>query len=340
MTLLHIRADRPIGHRTGVFPGAVRPALIVSGRMGEWVTMTQPRLAHQTEYGRMYARSLDGVPEVPSITTVIGQQAADLSGWAGHMAATAVIEDPRLPQVIGSRPQLKSVARQASSAAERYRDEAAARGDRVHDYAEQAGLRALGRPHRMAETRAVLAEHGEAAYADRFDEWWDLYDVRPLATELTVWNSTVGYAGTLDLVASIGGRTCIIDYKTKGTTRDGRVKSLDDKVVMQLVAGLRAEESLVDPATGTWEPWRYGDAPVLLGVALGQTEVVAHQANPQVLPDHWRKFWALRQVWGYSQVADSAGRALRPIGPPPPVTSGSDPAPAPAPETGPTKVGA
>jgi hypothetical protein len=59
---------------------------------------------------------------------------------------------------------------------------------------------------------------------------------------------------------------------------------------------------------------------------------VAHQANPQVLPDHWRKFWALRQVWGYSQAADSAGPALRPIGPPPPA------APDEAPEA--TKVGA
>ncbi|MFC7402491.1 cytochrome [Citricoccus sp. GCM10030269] len=281
--------------------------------------MTQPHLAHQTEYGRMYARSLTGVPEVPSITTVIAQQNTDLSGWASHLAATAVIEDPRLPQVVGSRPQLKTVARQASSAAERFRDEAAARGDRVHHYAEQVGLRTMGKPHTAAEARAVLTEKGEAAYADRFDEWWDLYDVRPLATEVTIWNSTVGYAGTLDLVASIGGRTCIIDYKTKGTTRDGRVKPLDAKVVMQLVAGLKAEESLVDPAAGTWEPWRFGEAPLLLGVALGQTEVVAHQANPQVLPDYWRKFWSLRQVWGYSQAADSAGPPLRPIGPPPPV---------------------
>lgn len=281
------------------------------------MTMTQPQLAHQTDYGRMYARSLSGVPEVPSITTVIAQQNTDLSGWVGHMAATAVIEDPRLPQALGSRPQLKSVAKQASNAAERFRDDAAARGDRVHNYAEQVGLRALGRAHEMAHMREVLAEHGEAAYADRFDEWWDLFDVRPLATELTVWNRTVGYAGTLDLVASIGGRTCIVDYKTKGTGRDGRVKPLDAKVVMQLVAGLKAEESLVDPAAGTWEPWQYGDAPVLLGVAVGQTEVVAHQANPQVLPDHWRKFWALRQVWGYSQAADGAGPALRPLGPPP-----------------------
>lgn len=303
----------------------------VSGPVGEWITMTQPQLAHQTSFGRMYARSLDGLPEVPSITTVIGQQSMDLDGWIGHMAATAVVEDPRLAQAVGSRAQLKTVARQASDAAARYRDQAAARGDRVHDYCEQVGLRALGRPHSMAESRQRLAEHGEAAYADRFDEWWDLYEVRPLATELTVWNASVGYAGTLDLVATIGGRLCLVDYKTKGTTREGRVKSLDPKVVMQLAAGLKAEEQLVDATSGTWAPWEHGEAALLLGVAVGQTEVVAHQANPQVLPAHWHKFWALRQVWEHSRRAEDAGPALRPIGPPPATV-------APAADTTPTKV--
>lgn len=279
--------------------------------------MTQPLLAHQTEFGRMYSRTVGGLPEVPSITTVIAQQPVDLSGWAGHMAAQAVINDPRLATAVNTPAQLKTLARQASKAAESFRDDAAARGDRVHHYAEQVALRALGKPHELAETREMLAQHGEAAYADRFDEWWDLYGVRPIAAELTVWNHSVGYAGTLDLVATIGGRTCLIDYKTKGTDRQGRVKALDPKVVMQLVAGLKAEEQLVDGETGDWAPWQYNDSPVLLGVALGATEVVAYQANPQVLPDYWRRFWSLRQAWDYAQHADRAGRALQPIAPPP-----------------------
>jgi hypothetical protein len=36
-----------------------------------WSILTQPRLARQTEHGRMYARSESGQPEVPSITTVL-----------------------------------------------------------------------------------------------------------------------------------------------------------------------------------------------------------------------------------------------------------------------------
>lgn len=279
--------------------------------------MTQPSLAHATAFGRMYSRSRSSSPEVPSITTVIGQEAKDLTGWAGHMAAAELAGDARLTGAVGSSSRLRRLAGEASDAAARYRDAAAARGDRVHHYAEQVALRALGRPEAAEQARAALAERGETAFADRFDEWWDLYGVRPVAAEVTVWNHTLGYAGTLDLVAEIGGRRCLIDFKTKGLDRQGRAKALSESVVMQLVAGLRAEESLVDAETGTWEPWHQTEEPVLLAVAISEAEVVPVQAVPEVLPRHWHKFWALRQVWEHSRRTAEAGRALRPIGPPP-----------------------
>jgi hypothetical protein len=264
----------------------------------------------------MYSRSLGAAPEVPSITTVIGEAAIDLTGWAGHMAAQAVINDERLPGAVGQQGRLRQIARDASQAAANQRDAAAVRGDRVHGYAEQVALKALGQHHDAAGAREELAAHGEAAYADRFDEWWDLYDVRPLAPEVTVWNAELGYAGTLDLVAEIGGRVCIIDYKTKGTTRDGRVKPLDPKVVMQLAAGAQAQERLVDADAGTWEPWPYPRDAMLLGVALGETEVLTQRADPSVLAAYWRRFWALRQVWESGRSLSGLGPALRPVPPP------------------------
>ena len=286
--------------------------------MGDWSAMTQPALAHATDYGRMYSRSSSSAPEVPSITTVIGQEHKDLTGWAGHMAATELSQDSRLAGAVGSASTLKSLARQASSAAERFRDAAAERGDRVHNYAEQVALRELEQPHTADQARETLAGHGETRFADRFDEWWQLYGVKPVAAEVTVWNHTVGYAGTLDLIAEIGGRLCILDFKTKGLTRDGRAKPLSDSVVMQLVAGMQAEEQLLDAAAGTWEPWTYaGQNPVLLGVAISEAEVVPLQAKPEALKSHWHKFWALRQVWGHARVTSSAGPALQPIAPPP-----------------------
>ena len=279
--------------------------------------MTAPLLAHATEYGRMYARSTSEQFSVPSITTVIGQQPHGLDGWFGYMGANSLAQDPTLPGILGSPAKVRQAVSRAAKAAESYRDDAAKRGDRVHNYCEQVALRALGRPHQMKETREALAANGEEAFAARFDEWWDLFQVEPIAPEITVWNKTVGYAGTLDLVARINGRICLIDYKTKGTSRDGTVKPLDDKVVMQLVAGMKAEESLVDPVAGEWEAWQHGDSPILLAVAIGQTEVRPLRANPEVLKHHWWKFCALRRVWEMSADTVAAGTALLPLAPPP-----------------------
>lgn len=278
--------------------------------------MTDPLLAHATEYGRMYARSTSAPYSVPSITTVIGQQPHGLDGWFGYMGANGLAQDPLLAECLGSPAKLRQAVNRAAKAAETYRDGAARRGDRVHGYCEQVALRALGRPHTVEQAREVLAANGEEGFAARFDEWWELYQVEPLAPEITVWNQTVGYAGTLDLVAKINGRTCLIDYKTKGTSRDGTVKPLDAKVVMQLVAGMKAEESLVDATTGQWEPWKYGEEPLLLAVAIGETEVRPVRANPDVLKHYWWKFCALRRVWELSADAVSAGIPLLPIAPP------------------------
>ncbi len=264
----------------------------------------------------MYARSTSEQFSVPSITTVIGQQPHGLDGWFGYMGASSLAKDPLLADSLGSPAKIRQAVNRASKAAELYRDDAAKRGDRVHNYCEQVALRALGRPHAMKETREALAANGEEGFALRFDEWWDLYGVEPIAPEITVWNKSVGYAGTLDLVAKINGRICVIDYKTKGTTRDGTVKPLDDKVVMQLVAGMKAEESLVDAVAGEWEPWKYGENPLLLAVAIGETEVRPVRANPDVLKHHWWKFCALRRVWELSADTLAAGSALLPVAPP------------------------
>lgn len=280
--------------------------------------MTTPTLAQQTDFGRMYARRVGGPLEVPSITTVIGVAAPDLTGWAGHMAASAVVHDDRLARAVGDARSLKSIAREAAGAAERYRGDAAARGDRVHAYAEQVALAALGLEHDVDSARLQLEANGERAFADRFDEWWQAYRVEPIAAEVTVWNEEVGYAGTLDLVARIGGRLCLIDFKTKSLTRDGRAKPLDDKVIMQLVAGYKAEQMCTDPDAGTWVDWPYGsEPPMLLAVAIAETETVALQAQPDALPVNWRRFWALKQAWSAQAQLANAGPGLRPVPPPP-----------------------
>ncbi|MGQ3384422.1 PD-(D/E)XK nuclease family protein [Glutamicibacter sp. TV12E] len=278
--------------------------------------MTSPKLATQTGSGRMYSRKVGGEAIVPSITTVIGMDNMDLSGWAGYMAAKSLSEDHRLAQALGDARQLRSLVRDSASAAEAYRDQAAARGDRVHNYAEARALQALGQEHDLAEARAALEANNELAYAQHFEAWWTDYNVEPLAAEVTVWNDSVGYAGTIDLVAKIGGRACIVDYKTKTSDRDGVVKRPDDKVIMQLAAACKAEEQIVDAESGEWEPWEFGTDTMLLAVALGDTGTRTFMAPAPALPDYWAKFYALRRNWEATHKISQARATLAEITPP------------------------
>lgn len=254
---------------------------------------------------------------MPSITTVISMESIDLTGWAGFMAAKSLADHEHLGQALGEPGHLRRLVRESASAAERYRDQAAARGDRVHNFAEQFALAALGLPTELEATRALLAEHDELGFARSFENWWDEYRVEPLAAEVTVWNESVGYAGTIDLVARIGGRVALVDYKTKGTDRDGLVKSPDAKVIMQLAAAAKAEQRSVDPVAGLWEDWPYGTDVMLLAVALGSTGSRTFMAEPDALPGYWTKFWALQRSWKANYELARLGRGLTEIGPPP-----------------------
>ena len=148
--------------------------------------MTAPQLATATDHGRMYSRIRGGELLVPSITTVIGQHATDLSGWHSYMAAKAALEDHRTYRASGSQGLKFAIIKDASAASERYRDAAAERGDRVHNYAENIALRAMGKPHDVETCREHLIRNGEQAYADRFDEWWDAFRPKALGAEISI----------------------------------------------------------------------------------------------------------------------------------------------------------
>ncbi len=279
--------------------------------------MTSPKLAIQTEHGRMYSRRVGAEATVPSITTIIGMDHVDLTGWAGYMAAKALSDDSRLAQSVAQPSSMRSLVRQAASAAEVYRDAAAARGDRVHFYAENYALAQLGLAHDLEQAKGALEQHGELGYAAHFENWWRDYRVEPVQAEVTVWNDSVGYAGTIDLVAKIAGRTCIIDYKTKTSDRDGMVKRPDDKVIMQLAAACKAEEQIEDADAGRWKPWTYGNDVMLLAVALGDNGSRTFMAPPAAMPEYWAKFYALRRSWEATRNIVRDRSTLAEITPPP-----------------------
>ena len=295
--------------------------------------MTQPKLAHATPWERMYGRFVGDEPRVPSITTVLGHAPDTLHGWHGRMAAdamkaylaggdalaafphvTAAIEEARARRRDSDRAARKAIAGTGEWLAE----QASIRGDRVHDYAEQVArfFLGVGTREEIAAARQDLAEHGQIGYAEQFDNWWSRYDVKPVFAEATVWNHTIGYAGTIDIGFESNGILIIGDYKSKESFA-GRPKRLDSKVGLQLVAGMKAEEYCTNPeAPGVWEPWRWSRPTMLAGIAVADSGVDVQRINPALFGELWTKFQRLREMWQSHRDLDM-GNVLTPLRPPP-----------------------
>ena len=53
-----------------------------------------------------------------------------------------------------------------------------------------------------------------AGYADGFFEWWDNNSPEVVGSEFRVYHKLFSYAGTVDMLAYIDGKLCLIDFKT------------------------------------------------------------------------------------------------------------------------------
>lgn len=315
--------------------------------------MTDPRLAQATPWGRMYARDIHSEPEVPSITTVIGMapdlpaptakppalgtraNVGALTGWRMRLvqdATAAYLRNsdelyhrfPHIPAAVtaaraagrATEAQARAARNAIAATPDVIADAAAQRGDRVHEFAEALGHWQLGivSPDTVAAARAALDEHGDGSYADVLIDWWARWRIEAVANEVTVWNHGLGVAGTLDIVFRAEGRLYVGDFKSKDD-RHGQAKPMSSKVGMQLLNALHADEEIVDPAAGTWQPWRFGAPDHLLAIAVSPTEVVPKLINPATYDTQWRRFGHLRGLW--QDYRDSSeGSVLLPARPP------------------------
>jgi PD-(D/E)XK nuclease superfamily len=92
------------------------------------------------------------------------------------------------------------------------------------------------------------------AMLNRFDTWADRFQPSYQAAEMTVYNTTYGYAGTLDALLTIDTTRFIGDYKTSREPYDGRGKPktpYPEQNALQLAAYRYAESAAV------WRPRRY-----------------------------------------------------------------------------------
>lgn len=162
----------------------------------------------------------------PGVTSIIGMlNKPFLVNWAAKQAAEFVVTN------IGSVMPLalsdpKAAVELISGASRRYTKGRGEIGTAAHEIFET-----------LARGQKLPRQHPEMQpYVTHFQEFLDKHQPEFLAMEETVWNGTVGYAGSFDAVMRIDGENVIADWKTSA--------SVYPEVGLQLSAYRHAESFL------------------------------------------------------------------------------------------------
>ncbi len=149
--------------------------------------------------------------ELPGVTTILSAVCNKpmLINWAAKQAAAKALAEPWL--------SLEEVLAKSITAK---KDTAIDIGKTIHTFAEHY---ANGEKLTIDELPEELRPYGKA-----FIAFIELHKPRVLFTEVTVFNATLGYAGTADLIAIMAnGKTAILDWKTgKSTYKESHLQQM------------------------------------------------------------------------------------------------------------------
>lgn len=197
--------------------------------MEDWATKlaAEYALSHHEEIGRML-RGGDHLAALESLVAGDLDQAVELLRAAKPQPRKAIsmLKDG---DIAGAMCRLLSISREdirrkISGASRRYSRERMDVGSEVHEAIEAF---VLGKP------RPTITDPEIGAHMDRFGEF--LRDFQPVfeASELTVFNRTESYAGTLDAIIHLDGDRWLLDIKTG--------KAVYPEVALQLAMYRHAE---------------------------------------------------------------------------------------------------
>lgn len=205
-----------------------------------------------------------------SVTTILSQGVPKpaLMHWASFEAAQCAVDN--IPELVRARGEQRRLELRSwiQRAGERKRDTAANLGTVIHGFLE-AQILGQPTPEYTDEQRPFID-----AFARFLDDWQPEYE----ATELTVANPEIGYAGTLDFIATIPAITSDLllgDYKTG--------KGVYPEVGLQLAAYRRATVGWTRPDGVQVKP------------PATMRAVVLH-VRPKELPGGEENGYALREV--------------------------------------------
>lgn len=251
--------------------------------------MSGPALARSTSRGRTYQHPRTG-ETVWSVTTILDALPKKaLVGWAAREVAEYAVANRRIVDGMleGVRLQKRPDGTLVVSDADAV--QAAVDYLKGSPYRSRDRKKDLGTlVHREVEAHILGQERPEvppdaARHMEHFRRFIDVWQPDFLASEMTVWNRTESYGGTLDFIARMGDRTVICDVKSG--------KDIYPEVALQLCAYWRAECAILPD--GTEQPM-----PDIEGaVALHLTE-----DGYRLLPIHiddrtWDAFRFVREVF-------------------------------------------
>ena len=178
---------------------------------------------------RMY-QGQDGLDDAIGVTSAMKNIDKSGLGFARARSAGECAWDD-IDKLVGwvRDDNKKAFVDHVRNAASREWGAAADLGTEVHGLAEAI--------FRFEDLGHIQKKH--QGFVEQLRMFIDDFDVEPLEVECTAWNSTVGYAGTVDLIARVGGETIILDIKTGAS-------GIWPDVALQLSAYAHAE-FLIDP---------------------------------------------------------------------------------------------
>jgi len=227
---------------------------------------------------------------LPSVTSLISLARAEgLERWKRLQVARLAVGRADLVRRRVAELGVEATIRRIVAAADQAESSASRIGDQVHAYLE---ARARGEVPGPVSPEA----EGWLAGAEQF-----LEDFAPqfCAVEATVLNRTLGYAGTADFLAVVGGTLVIGDYKTG--------KAVHGEVALQLVALARAEVLL--DADGTEQPMPEVETGLVVHLRPELPRGFAVR-RVELAETPWRRFEACLALWKTRELREFVGDAL------------------------------
>ncbi len=216
-----------------------------------------------------------------SVTNVLSMLAKPaLITWAGKQTAGLVLDDPK---------QYDTVEK-AISGLYSHRDKAGERGTEAHNIAEHYANRVWQKPDasKVDKSQGIVN-----AYYPCIESFFRIMNPTIQHTEVNVYSKKYGYAGTADLIATIGGETWLIDYKTS--------KAVYPENGLQLAAYANADFILSDD----WEEESDMDSAEVPIPTIDKTAVVLLKPNGQFIwhpvDGDFETFLALIKVWEWNK---------------------------------------